>query len=154
MKVHYATSLGFFYIIKPRRKEYLPSQWIILSEPVFNKSDNYSQGSWKSKLSLYFCIKNGNYCMVEKTWSKFWLPFLTQQTTAKLKLFNCANLESKAFQLCLPLVLLKVRNWICLISTLKSFFYSCKGKKFFNNSCLFNLHPEKWFEGYPVKSTL
>ena len=22
------------------------------------------------------------------------------------------------------------------------------------NSCLFNLHPEKWFEGHPLKSTL
>ena len=35
--LEYKTTTLFFEIIKPRRKEYLPSQYVILFEPVFRK---------------------------------------------------------------------------------------------------------------------
>ena len=35
--------LGFLNMIKPRRKEHLPSQWIIISEPVFRYDHRWAK---------------------------------------------------------------------------------------------------------------
>ena len=53
---------GFFDIMKPRRKENLPSQYIILSDPVFNKTIKNMQFA-KAK-RMFLVGKNQRFCLI------------------------------------------------------------------------------------------